>query len=338
MRVLVTGGAGHLGSHLVDYLVERGHDVAVIDNLSRGRASNLDDALAKGARLHGFDLRDGEFTEKIISKERPEIIYALHAHAAEIQSLYNPIYTTMVNYVGFLNLLVPAINYGVKTVLATTSMAVYGANPRPPFREDEPTNPEDPYGVTKAATEQILRIYGKEFGLNWVVIRPHNVYGERQDLANPYRNVLGIWMNRIMKGLPPIIYGDGEQRRAFTYIDDCTKYIAEAAFTPKAYGEIINIGSEEAVTLNEACAVVVEAMGRDLAPVHGPPRPAEVREAYCSSDKARRLLGYETSTPLREGVAKMARWAWSVGPRDFEYWDSFEIKKKVLKVWEERQL
>lgn len=329
-----------MGSWLVDYLVDQGHEVSVIDNLSRGRESNLEYALSKGANLYPVDVRDGDAVKSVMEAERPEVMYVLHAHAAEIQSLFNPIYTTMVNYVGFLNLLVPAINQGVKTVVATTSMAVYGDNPHPPFRESEPTNPEDPYGITKAATERLLYIYGKEFGLNWVVIRPHNVYGPRQDIANPYRNVLGIWMNRIMKGKPPIIYGDGFQKRAFTYIDDCTKYIAESAFNPRAYGEIINVGSEDVTTLNDACEKVIEAMGVDIKPIHGPPRPAEVREAWCSSDKARAVLGYETTTTLKEGLKKMAEWAWSVRPQEFDYWEDskWEINRNIPEVWRMKML
>lgn len=327
-----------MGSWLVDYLVDRGHEVSVIDNLSRGKALNLEYAIKKGAKLYTTDLRDAEGVKEIVLKEKPEILYVLHAHAAEIQSLFNPIYTTMVNYVGFLNLLVPAVNMGIKTVVATTSMAVYGANPRLPFRETEPTNPEEPYGITKAATERLLYMYGKEFDFNWVVIRPHNVYGERQDIANPYRNVLGIWMNRIMHGKPPVIYGDGEQKRAFTYIDDCTKYIAEAAFTPEAYGEIINIGSEDVTTLNNACEQVIETMGTDIRPIHGSPRPAEVKEAWCSSDKARKILGYETTTSLKDGLKKMAEWAKSVGPQKFDYWESFEIERNVPEVWRLKKL
>ena len=339
-KILCSGGCGHMGSWLVDYLVDRGHDVSVIDNLSRGKESNLEYAIKKGAILHKVDLRSGAKVKKIIEDEKPEVLYVLHAHAAEIQSIFNPVYTTMVNYIGFLNLLVPAINEGVKTVVATTSMAVYGDNPHLPFSETEPANPEDPYGITKAATERLLYVYGKEFGFNWVVIRPHNIFGPRQDISNPYRNVLGIWMNRIMQGKPPIIYGDGLQKRAFTYIDDCTRYIAEAAFTSKAYGEMINIGSEAVTTLNYACEKVVEAMETDIRPVHGPPRPAEVKNAWCSSDKARMLLGYETTTSLKDGLKKMATWAKSVGPQEFDYWiwDDWEVKRHVPDVWRLKEL
>jgi len=327
-----------LGSWLVDYLVDKGHKVSVIDNLSRGKASNLDYAIRKGAKLYTADVRDGEKMRQIVEKEKPEALYVLHAHAAEIQSLFNPIYTTMVNYIGFLNLLVPAVNEGVETIVATTSMACYGENPRLPFMETDPANPEDPYGITKVATERLLHVYGKEFKFNWVVLRPHNVYSERQDIANPYRNVLGIWMNQIMHGKPPMIYGDGEQKRAFTYIDDCTKYIAEAAFTPRAYGEIINVGSEDVVTLNSACERVIEAMESDIRPVHGPPRPAEVKEAWSSSDKARRILGYETTTTLKDGLKKMAAWAKKQGPQEFSYWESFEINRNIPEAWRLRKI
>lgn len=189
------------------------------------------------------------------------------------------------------------------------------------------------YDVTVPNHILLIRRNGK-------ILWSGNCYGPRQDISNPYRNVLGIWMNRIMQGKPPIIYGDGLQKRAFTYIDDCTEYIAESAFTPKAYGEIINIGSEAAITLNDACEKVVEAMGTSIRPVHGPPRPAEVKNAWCSSEKAKRILGYETTTSLKDGLRKMAKWAKSVGPQEFDYWtwDDWEVKRHVPDVWRLKEL
>lgn len=333
-KILVTGGAGFMGSHLSDYLVKQGHDVVVLDNLSGGRR----DYVNPRAQFIHCDLRSREACVKAV--ENVEIIYHLAAHAAEGQSVFAPTYTTETNLIGFLNLLTAAISKDIETFVFTSSMSVYGTQPELPMREDHPRQPQDPYGITKAACEQLLEIYEELFDFNYVILRPHNVYGERQIMDFPYRNVIAIFMNRIMQGKPPIIYGDGEQERAFTYISDCTPYVAESAFIDQAYGEIINIGSEEVVTINKLAEIVLEKMGSDLRPIKFPPRPSEVKFAYCSSAKARRLLGYETTTPLEVGIERMAKWAKEQGPQPFRYWNwkDFEIKKKVPTVWKDKRL
>lgn len=331
MRALVTGGAGFMGSHLVDWLVDEGHEVLVIDNLSRGKEEYVN----KKAHFIRADLR--QMRKWDVGKV--DIIYHLAAHAAEGQSVFTPKFTFDVNVGGFLNLFTEAINQRVETFVFTSSMAVFGNQPELPMRESQPRQPEDPYGVTKAAIERLLEIYSQVYNYNYVIIRPHNVYGPRQSLSNPYRNVIGIWMNRIMQGKPPIIYGDGQQTRAFTYIDDCTPYLAKAAFTKKVYGEIINIGSEDVVSINEACRLVLEKMDSDLKPIYRPARPLEVKHAYCSSEKARRILGYHTSTNLERGIEKMAEWAKSQGPQPFNYVaEQFEIVRKVPNVWRLKEL
>jgi len=333
-KILVTGGAGFMGSHLTDYLVKQGHEVTVLDDLSGGRREYVN---PEAHFIHG-DLKNKEVCVKAV--KNVGIIYHLAAHAAEGQSVFTPRYTTETNLIGFLNLLTAAINKGVETFVFTSSLAVYGEQPQLPMREEHPRQPEDPYGITKAASEELLEIYEKLYHFNYVILRPHNVYGERQRLNNPYRNVIGIFMNRIMHGKPPIIYGDGEQERAFTYISDCTPYVAESAFTERAYGEIINIGTEEVVTLKRLAEIILEKMGSKLKPIYVPPRPQDVKRAYCSSDKSRRLLGYETSTPLEMGIERMAKWAKEQGPQPFKYWDwkDFEIKKKVPTVWKEKKM
>jgi UDP-glucose 4-epimerase len=326
--ILVTGGAGFMGSHLVDQLIREGHSVTVVDNLSGGYLSNIN---PKAHFIKG-DLQDAKICKKAVADV--DMIYHLAAHAAEGQSVFCPVYNAKSNYIGFLQLIEAAINSDVKMFVHTSSMSVYGHQEKMPMREDQPYNPKDPYAVGKAAIEQILPIYKDVFGINYSILIPHNVYGERQNLQDPYRNAIAIFMNRIVSGKPPIIFGDGTQTRAFTYVRDCTPYIAQAGFAWEAFGERINIGSEEVVSLNEVAHIVLEEMNRtDLKPVYAPARPSEVKHSYCSSDKARKILDYKTSTPLRIGIHNMAEWVKKRGHQKFRYWKSLEITKKAPLVW-----
>lgn len=321
-----------MGSHLVDLLIAEGHDVVTVDNLSGGFRRNIN---PKAKFIRG-DLQDKKICDRAVKEI--DIIYHLAAHAAEGQSIFCPVYNAKANYIGFLQLIQSAINAGVKTFVHTSSMSVYGRQSELPIGEDQPLRPKDPYGIVKAAIEGVLHTYQEVFGLNTVIIRPHNVYGERQNLADPYRNVIGIFMNRILHDRPPIIYGDGLQSRAFTYIDDCTPYIAKAAFTKEAYGEAINIGNEKPITIKELVDLLLKIMDSKLEPIYAPERPLDVKHAYCSSEKAKRTLGYKTATPIEEGLARMARWARSLGPQHFKYWKRLEISRNAPEVWTEKRL
>ncbi len=330
-KILVTGGAGFMGSHLADELIEKGHDVVVVDNLSGGYVENVN----KKAEFIKGDLQDKKVCQRAVKDV--DMIYHLAAHAAEGQSVFCPVYNAKENYIAFLELLEAAINSDVKTFVHTSSMSIYGHQEKMPMTEDQPYNPKDPYAIGKQAMEQILSIYGELYGMNTCILIPHNVYGERQNLADPYRNAIAIFMNRVIIGKPPIIFGDGKQTRAFTYIKDCNPYIAKAGFTKAAFGERINIGSEEVVTINDVARLILEVMDRtDLKPIHVPPRPTEVKHSYCSSKKAEKILGYKTSTPLRKGIETMYAWVEKVGHREFKYWNKLEITKKAPKVWLER--
>ena len=214
----------------------------------------------------------------------------------------------------------------------TSSIAAYGTN-RLPMTEDLDPRPEDPYGIAKYAVEMDLRAAHEMFGLDHVIFRPHNVYGERQNIGDRYRNVLGIFMNQIMQGKPMTIFGDGEQTRAFSYIGDVAPAIVEAAFREDCYNEVFNVGSDDARTVNELARIVAEAFGVEPQVEHLPAR-LEVKHAYSSHEKIRRVLGMEARTSLEEGVRRMAEWARRAGPRKSREFENIEITRNLPSAWE----
>lgn len=330
MRILVTGSAGFMGSHLFEHLLKEGHEVYGIDNYSLG--------FYEHPNIKIVDLTNKEKVEQVVSEIKPELIYHLAAWAHEGLSQFAPIKITENNYMAFLNLIVPAIKNGLKKIVVTSSMSVYG-DQEPPFYEELKPKPVDVYAVAKYAMEESLKVLADVHGFEYVIIRPHNVYGERQRICDPYRNVVGIFMNRVMKNLPPIVYGDGEQTRSFSYIGDVTPYIAKAGFSKECNSQIINIGPTEAYTINELAREVLNALGSDLEPVYIPDRPREVKHAYCTNHKAKILLGYDTKTPFSEGIRKMSDWARSVGSQEFCYLDQLElVNDKTPETWKNKKM
>jgi UDP-glucose 4-epimerase len=324
-KILVTGGAGFIGSHVVDCLINEGHEVIVIDDLSGGLKENVN---PKAKFIEG-SICDKRIVDEAM--KGVDVVYHLAAYAAEGLSHFIRRYNYMNNVVGSINLIDAAINNKVECFLFTSSMAVYGKG-NPPFDEEDSPTPEDPYGVAKFSVEQDLRIAHDLFGLNYIIIRPHNVYGERQYLGDPYRNVIGIFMNRIMQGKAPLIYGDGNQTRAFSYIDDVAPCIARAPFIEAAKNQIINLGAAKAYTLNELAEEVLKAMNSDTKPEHTPPR-FEVKHAYCTTEKSERILGYKDKTTLQEGLKRMAKWAKKAGPMTPIVWEGYEIEEKLPEFW-----
>lgn len=326
MKVLVTGAAGFMGSHLVDALLDLGHEVHSLDDLSWGYKENVNPE----SKFIKLDLQDKQKTENYINEIKPEYVFHLAADATEGRSQFTPINSTQRNYGAYLNLLVPSIKNGMKKMILTSSMSVYGAQ-MPPFSEDMERRPEDIYAISKAAMEHSTEILSKVFGFKYTIIRPHNVYGSRQNLADPYRNVIAIFINRLLQGKNFFIYGTGEQKRSFSYIDDFTPYIVKAGFDDIANGEIFNIGPVEECTINQLGDVVLDVFFPDgnipenMKPQHMPPRPLEVADAWCTAEKAEKLLGYKTSVSLKEGITKMVEWARSVGPMPFHYLDNLEL-------------
>ncbi len=318
-----------MGSWLVDNLVEQGHDVVSADNLLGGKEENIN----PDCEFVKADLIRRQEVRSLVNGV--DLIFHLAAYAAEGQSIFSPISINEINLIPMNNLLVEAVNNNVQRFIFTSSMAVYG-NQKPPFDEKLARRPEDPYGAAKAYCENMLEIFSHVHQFEQVIIRPHNVYGPRQNIADPYRNVLGIWINRIMRGKPPIIYGDGKQTRAFSYIDDVTPAIANAGLNPKAKGQIINVGSDKPTAIGKACSLLLNVMGSEFKPQYENARPGEVKHAYCTVKKSISLLGYETRHSLREGLEKMVEWAKKVGPRQPTYTLPLEITKGAPRVWVER--
>lgn len=333
-KILVTGAAGFMGSHLAELLAKEGHEVYGIDNFSIGRKINI----PSNIEFIECDLIDAKKVEDLIKRIKPTLVYHLAAWAHEGLSQFMPRLITENNYNAFLNLVIPCINNGMERMVVASSMSVYGAQ-KTPFSEEMPLAPEDVYAVAKAAMEKTVEILADVHGFKYTIIRPHNVYGPRQALWDPYRNVAAIFINRLMKGLPPVIYGDGNQTRAFSYIDDVNPYIANAGFSDETVGETINIGPTEEYTINELAKTVLEIFGMDLKPIYMPMRPREVKDAYCTNDKAKKLLGYQTSTTLKEGLTKMIEWAKTLGPQEFKYLDEIELTgKNIPETWLKKTL
>ena len=330
-RILVTGGAGFMGSWLVDNLVDQGHQIVSVDNFLGGKKENVN----PDCEFVKVDLIRRQEVAPLV--KGVDLIYHLAAYAAEGQSIFSPISINEINLIPMNNLLVEAVNNNIQRFVFTSSMAVYGRQ-KPPFGEKLPRKPEDPYGAAKTYCETMLEIFSEIHKFEHVIIRPHNVYGPRQNIADPYRNVLGIWINRIMRGNPPIIYGDGKQSRAFSYIDDVTPAIANAGLNAKSKGQIINVGSDKPVPVRKACDIVLDVMGSDFKPQYEKARPGEVKHAYCTVQKSISLLGYKTRHNLKDGLTKMVEWARKVGPQEPTYTLPLEITKGAPRVWIEKAM
>ncbi len=329
MRVVVTGAAGFIGSHVAEGLLAAGHQVVAIDDLSGGFRRNI----PAGAHFRQVDLRDAEATARAIADDPPDLLCHLAANAREGASQFQPRDVCGRNLMAYANVLVPAIRSGVKKVVLYSSMAVYGEQP-PPFDERLPRQAVDIYGVNKAAMEHITEILAEVHGFSYTILRPHNVFGERQSLRDRFRNVVAIFMNRIMRGEPVHIYGDGEQQRAFSYIgDSLPAFLRAAELHPELDGEIVNVGGKDPVTVNELASMVAAEFGVTPEIVYLPDRPREVKHAYCTWEKSVHLLGYEERFGLGEGIRRMAAWAKALGPQP---WAEEELElpsDKAPRIW-----
>jgi len=337
-KILITGAAGFIGSHLTDYLIEKKQIVYTTDNLSGGFIENVN----KKSIFAKLELTNTQITSKYIKKIKPEIIYHLAADASEGRSQFTPIISTNNNYNSFLNVLVPAIKSGLQKIVVVSSMSVYG-DQKPPFSEEMAVKPVDIYGVAKSSMEKATKILSDIYGFKYVIIRPHNVYGPRQNLSDPYRNVIGIFINRLLANKNFYIYGNGKQKRAFTYIDDCAPYIAKAGLE-NFNKQIFNIGPEKPTTINNLAKIILSYFVKDprnlpknLIPTYLPSRPVEVVNAYSKNTKAIKLLGFKQSTTLKEGIEKTIKWAKGKGHQKFRYLKELEISSSITpKTWTEK--
>jgi UDP-glucose 4-epimerase len=327
-KILVTGGAGFIGSHIAEELVNKGHDVLVLDDLSGGFIDNVVD----GARFLEGSINDAEMINQLFDQERFNYVFHLAAYAAEGLSHFIKRFNYNNNLIGTVNLINASVNTGVKCFVFTSSIAVYGTSPELPMTEKTPAHPEDSYGIAKLAVEQELRVCKEMFDLDYIVFRPHNVYGERQNIGDKYRNVVGIFMNQILQNRPMTIFGDGTQTRAFSYIGDVAPIIAEAINVPEAYNQIFNIGADQPYTVNELATSVAVSMGVEPNIIHLPARN-EVLNAYSSHDKVHTVFGHTKTYTLEEGLCKMAGWVKQHGSRTSQKFDGIEVAKNFPKAW-----
>jgi len=321
-KILITGAAGFMGSHLFDYLTLEGHDVFGLDNYSIGRYAH--------EKIFKLDLLDKNGVDELIEKLQPDIVYHLAAWAHEGLSQFMPIKINENNYTAYLNLLIPCIKYKVKRIVVCSSMSVYG-DQIPPFTEEMKKSPVDVYAISKSAMEDVTEKLSKVYGFEYVILRPHNVIGPRQCLHDPYRNVAAIFINKMLDQKPFYIYGDGEQKRSFSYIDDVNPYIAKSGFYDVS-GEVINIGPIEEFTVNQLAVEIMKNFPKNahLIPIHMSDRPLEVKNAWSDNEKAQKLLGYKTSTKFKDGVKKMCDWAKTIGYQKPVYLDNIEIQNEDI--------
>jgi UDP-glucose 4-epimerase len=327
-RVLVTGGAGFIGSHVADALIGRGHHVTVLDDLSGGFVTNV----PTGADFVTGSITDPGLVDRLFADWRFDYVFHLAAYAAEGLSHFIKRFNYTNNVIGSVNLINASINHGVKGFVFTSSIAVYGASPIVPMTEEMTPEPEDPYGIAKYAVERELASSRAMFGLDYMIFRPHNVYGPRQNIGDRYRNVVGIFMNQILQGRPMTIFGDGTQTRAFSYIDDVAPVIAAAIDSRDGWNEVFNIGADDPCTLSDLAVRVAAAMGVEPHVTYLPVR-FEVHDAHASHEKIRRLFGRRQPTSLDAGLKAMAAWVREQGARSSAPFGAIEIAKNLPDSW-----
>jgi UDP-glucose 4-epimerase len=327
MTTLVTGAAGFIGSHVAESLRDAGHEVIGLDDLSGGFVDNV----PSGVTFYHGSILDVELVQRLFRDHRIEYVFHLAAYAAEGLSHFIRRFNYTNNVVGSMNVLNEAIRAEVKCFVFTSSIAVYGPG-QTPMHEDMTPEPEDPYGIAKYAVELDLQAARRMFGINYIVFRPHNVYGERQHIGDRYRNVIGIFMNQLMQGQPMTIFGDGAQTRAFTYVGDVAPIIARSIAVSGAYNQIFNIGAEEAVSVNDLATQVAAAMQLPNQKTHLPAR-SEVQHAFADHSRLVRALDYRPTWKLSDGLARMAAWVRQIGSRTPTRFEHIEIQKKLPPSW-----
>ena len=332
MRVLITGVAGFMGSHLADEFIKRGHSVIGIDNLMGGYYENV----PASVEFYAKDL--GDFDSVADHFKGVELVVHAACTAYEGLSVFSPaLVTRNTSHITAVSLSA-SIRAGVKKFVYMSSMARYGTQDTVPFTEDMTPKPQDPYGIAKYASELLVRNIAKTHGMNYVILIPHNIIGPRQKYDDPFRNVASIMINRMLQGKQPIIYGDGEQKRCFSFIRDVIDPIITACENDTVNSKTINIGpDEEFITINQLANNISSILDFSLNPIYVNSRPQEVMYANCSSDLAREVLGYKTQVSLNDGLIELCNWIKSQGIKNFDYGLPLEfITSKTPKTWSDR--
>jgi UDP-glucose 4-epimerase len=327
MTALVTGVAGFIGSHVADILIASGVDVVGLDDLSGGFKDNV----PGGVLFYEGSILDVALLDRIFREHRVTRVYHLAAYAAEGLSHFIRSFNYSNNVVGTMNVLNQALRAEVDCFVFTSSIAVYGAN-QTPMTESLVPAPEDPYGVAKYSVEIDLAAARHMFGMDYVVFRPHNVYGERQHIGDRYRNVIGIFMNQLMMDAPMTIFGDGTQSRAFSYIADVAPIIARSPGVPGARNQIFNVGADTPTTLNELAVAVAAAMGAEPRIKYLEARK-EVVHAVADHSKVARVFGPQAVHDLKSGLERMASWAKAVGSRTPTVFKNIELLRNLPPHW-----
>ena len=324
---LVTGGAGFIGSHVARACLGLGHEVVVFDDLSGGHR----ELVPEEATFVQGDITDEGTISELFASFSFDYVYHLAAYAAEGLSHFIRAFNYRNNVIGTMLLVNEAVRHDVKCFVFTSSIAVYGAR-QLPMTEDMVPQPEDPYGIAKYAVELDLAAARRVFGLNSIVFRPHNVYGEGQNIADRYRNVLGIFMNQVMSNQPMTVFGDGEQTRAFSYVGDVAPIIARSVDVPQAYNSTFNVGADKPYSVNHLAEVVAGAFKVEARVTHLPARN-EVEHAYSSHELLQRVFGPLPTVSLEDGIDRMAAWARARGPMEASPFQQIELSKNLPPSW-----
>ncbi len=326
--VLVTGAAGFIGSFVADELIGQGFRVVALDALSGGYRSNVNPK----AVFYKGSILDKKLIDRLFKTYKFQYVFHLAAYAAEGLSHFIKRFNYENNLIGSINLINASVNYRVECFVFTSSIAVYGTNQLPMVESLTP-EPEDPYGIAKLAVEADLKVTQHMFGLDYIIFRPHNVYGERQNIADKYRNVIGIFMNQYLQGKPLSIFGDGKQTRAFTYIKDVAPIIAKSVGVKKARNQIFNIGADKKYTVNDLAQEVIEAMGGENHPIQHLDARNEVKHAYSDHSKVEKIFSYRPRYDLTTGIQQMAAWVKKHGAKKSQIFKNIEVLEKLPKSW-----
>tara|TARA_R110000823_G_scaffold207280_2_gene337897 strand:- start:550 stop:1545 length:996 start_codon:yes stop_codon:yes gene_type:complete len=330
MYILVTGTAGLLGSKFTEWLPGNLKDVIIvgIDDLSGGYLENVPDK----TEFFNISLNNYKKVEEIFQSYKFDYIFHFAAYAAEGLSPFIRKFNYNNNLLITTNLINMSIKYKIKRFIFTSSMSVYGEG-KTPFDEINIPNPIDPYGIAKYACEMDLKVAKEQHGLDYCIIRPHNVYGENQNIWDKYRNVLGIWTYKYLNNLPLTIYGDGKQKRAFTYIEDILEPLWKAAIKKETSGEIINLGGIREIEIKEAAEIFRKIINNKEYPIEFLQERHEVKNAWSTHQKSVDLLGFEHKTSLKEGLNKMIEWAKKQPQREIKKWENYEINVDIYEYW-----